>query len=217
MRGHLTSRAHRHNGYVIDDQKYKAAVLICNVAETLPAPPLGLTVPPAFGLKVHEGFYCPFCAMSTQTTGSMEKHLRKYHSDIPLEDRQSYSSGPIQQLNSWRQSTWFRVAPSHTDASPKDLDLFAEDMRSLIDDSDIYPDTIDDVHNINSWLRSCGWHLHTKGEDLSAIRALVAPPEESELAMVHAAINLYVEEASSFIDSTHVLIRQHLVTEDDAK
>lgn len=212
---HIThSPNHPRNTLPIDQEQLQKALKECNIPLQLPLPPVDYDIAPVPGLMLVDGWWCMHCRHASSTTGSMKKHQQS-HKTIPVASRTSVQ-GPIQQLNSSNNSTWFRVhiPKSVPPLSKTSTAHLLEELQEALDDpEDLAASDGDDAVNISAWLRTCNWHIFTRELNVAKTRELVSLPTEPAMAVLVKAIELYMDNAYNLIDSTHPSIRKILNSE----
>ena len=177
-------------------------------------PPKSLRIAPIPGLAVCQGLYCTHCPLASSSHEVMRKHLSECHDDIPSRNR-THIEGLMQQYNASTNRQWFRVfAPERAEAVAGAAEDFRKANYRILDNKGIDPDAENNVHNVNSWLRHCQYHLYTKGLDKDEAIARAASISEKELAPLNDAVDEYISQCEKYIDIAHVNILQRLNSED---
>ncbi|KIP01085.1 hypothetical protein PHLGIDRAFT_123686 [Phlebiopsis gigantea 11061_1 CR5-6] len=111
---------------------------------------------------------------ATTTENRMRKHQGQQHGKTPLSSRH-YSTGPVQQFNNQKESTWFRVHIPHVPNTHEDAaeDPFAIAAHNLLRHPPLIVAPADPTRNVSSWLRICKWHEYTATEDPVQISILL--------------------------------------------
>lgn len=207
-----------HHKIKLDEAAFSAAVDSCDIHPNLPSLSPAFPIPPLPGLSVQQGFWCDHCPGVSETVAGIKKHGQRMHSGT---SPRTFTPGSIQKFNDSSHKTSWRVQPSPPSYTPPPLsqDDFTLRAHSILTTNDADPDTIDNIHNINSWLRATQWHELLREYDSNYVRSLVAlpTPDESALLRCMTAIDAWMAEAELSIGSVHVALRKQVNTEQPAK
>lgn len=216
MLRHLGNLKHRKARINIDQQEYNKAIQLTGVTAQLSSPPMNDNLPPVYGLSLHSGIYCSHCDHTTQTALSMKLHQRTIHDEIPVTER-SYTHGGIQRLNASNHKSWFRIQspPNNIPVPTQDDNPFFTEAKAIITNLSTTISTADNLHNLSPWLRQCGWNEYTDNSDVADIRAQVAMPNDEDFPFLAKYVEIYMQNADGYIDSTHCLILNKLGTDND--
>lgn len=233
---------HKGKGPRIDEQRWDKALEDCAIALQLPSPPAE-AVPPLYGLTITSGWWCSRCTTCASTEESMRKHVSEAHAKESADrrtkhlsdahpkqtvDSQTMTAGAVQRFNNWLQSSWFRINATVSPPPVDDLVLNGQPMENLTDFAhetvdaliaagNVEPDTMDDVHNTNAWLRACKWHELTQDLDYRNIQSLLAPLDSDYLCPLELAIDQYISAAEMCIRRVHVNYLKTINSEEPPK
>lgn len=211
MLSHLSNDIHRHNRMNVDEALYQDALQQAGVAKLLPSPPTDDTIPPVYGLALTAGYYCDHCTYNSQTLESLKRHQRQDHSNISLNGRM-HTLGSIQRFNSSNGRKWFRVQTPPTSTISSHDSFFTTALQTINSHATSIT-TADNIHNLSPWLRLCGWNDYTDNEDATIIRSQVSMPDEDDFPALPTYVEIYMQAADDYIDSTHCLIFNKLGTD----
>ena len=216
MYNHLTTGvAHKGMSRAIDKQAFDAAIARCKIPDDMPLPPSTSPIAAIPGLATLQGLYCSHCPLTSGSHEVMRKHYNSVHSLLAAHDRITPLHGSMQQYNGGANRQWFRVHnPERSNGDPIPDDDFRRTNYHILGNKSIDPDSENNIHNVNSWLRHCQYHRHTKGLDNNEAMAYVALPTEEEFVPLNEAVDEYIRQCEEFIDVAHVNILQQLNSED---
>jgi hypothetical protein len=211
--GHL-DETHKGCGIVIERAIFEEAMELLDVGDALPVPPTSGIYPQIVGLLVLEGFGCGHCDKALGTKGSMEKHHRASHPEVP--PPKTWKACDLQQFHPNHAKTMIQIRRRGSQVQTAVDDMIANIRKEMAEVTLVQPYERN-ARAISPWILTTKWDKHIAGFDVAELRALVAMPKKEEFPGLIEAVRHYFEQATDLIDHTDELVLQHLNSPDPEK
>lgn len=195
--------------------------------------------PPIPGLPVHQGYRCPYCPYVARSTGTLSKHQREIHPEIPrarpgrpLTRRQTLLVAEPLVVSCQRffpsraGSSFFQVTPpaqtqrTRQAAAMSEVDFIrsqvedalAQDAATVKAAEQLVPDPISkDSTEVSPWLELTRWPEYLRGWDFTAAARLGMLPDPVQEPLLVA----FADSVERLIQAAYISIKERRINEFD--